>query len=49
MKNFIIITLSIIILYLLLKNADAIKGILESVTKTFGDSFNAVTEVGDFK
>lgn len=49
MKTFIIITLSIIILYLVFKNVDALKGILDSVTKTFGDSFNAVTEVGDFK
>lgn len=49
MKTFVIITLSIIILYLLFKNIEPLKGVLETVTKTFGDSFNAVTEVGDFK
>ena len=49
MKTFVILTLTLVILYLVIKNNEALKGIIESVTGTFKDSFNAVTEVGDFK
>lgn len=49
MKTFVILTLTLIILYLVIKNSEALKGVIESVTGTFRDSFNAVTEVGDFK
>lgn len=49
MKKFVLITLGLIILYLLWKNADTLKEILTKVTGTFNDSFKAVTEVGDFK
>jgi len=49
MKTFVLLTIAFIILYLVIKNSEALKGIIESVTGTFRDSFNAVTEVGDFK
>lgn len=49
MKRFVIITLSIIIIALLLKNVDVLKQIIKTVTDIFGKSFRAVTEVGDFK
>lgn len=49
MKRFVLITLAIIILYLLFKNTETLKKIFETVTGLFRDSFNAVTEVGEFK
>ena len=49
MKRFVLITLAVVIVYLLFKNTDTLKKILETVTALFRDSFNAVTEVGEFK
>jgi hypothetical protein len=49
MKKFVLLTLAVVILYLLFKNTETLKKILETVTGLFRDSFNAVTEVGEFK
>lgn len=49
MRKIVLITLGLIILYLVWKNADTLKTILKTVTDLFGQSFKAVTEVGDFK
>ena len=49
MRKIVLITLGLIILYLVYKNADTLKTILKTVTDLFGKSFQAVTEVGDFK
>lgn len=49
MKKFILITLGIVIVALILRNADAYGKIIETVTGLFGKSFKAVTEVGNFK
>jgi len=49
MRKFILITLAVIILYLLWKNADVLKTTLTTVTGLFRESFTAVTEVGEFK
>jgi hypothetical protein len=49
MRKFILITLALVILYLVWKNADVLKSVLTSVTGTFRESFTAVTEVGEFK
>lgn len=49
MQKIVLITLGLIILYLVWKNADVLKTILETVTDLFGQSFKAVTEVDDFK
>lgn len=48
MKRIIVITLALVILVLLLRNVDAMKQIIGSVTGLFARSFEAVTEVGDF-
>jgi hypothetical protein len=49
MKKFVLITLVIIIIALLIRNANAYGQIIKTVTGLFGKSFKAVTEVGDFK
>ncbi len=49
MKKFVLITLAIIIIALLIRNANAYGQIIQTVTGLFGKSFKAVTEVGDFK
>jgi hypothetical protein len=49
MKKFIFITMAIVIIALIIRNADAYGQIIQSVTGLFGKSFKAVTEVGDFK
>lgn len=49
MRKFVLITLALVILYLLWKNADVLKTTLETVTGLFRQSFTAVTEVGEFK
>ena len=49
MRKFIIISLGLVILYLLWKNADVLKTTITTVTGLFNDSFKAVTEVGEFK
>lgn len=49
MRKFVLITLAVIIVYLVWKNADVLKTVLKTVTGTFDQSFKAVTEVGDFK
>jgi hypothetical protein len=49
MKKFVIITLAIVIIALLIRNADVYGKIIQTVTGLFGKSFKAVTEVGDFK
>lgn len=48
MKKFIIITLTIIIMGLLLRNAYPFAAIIKAVTDLFGQSFKAVTSVGNF-
>lgn len=49
MRKFILITLGIVILYLIWKNADVLKTVLTTVTGLFDQSFKSVTEVGEFK
>lgn len=49
MRKFVLITLAIVILYLVWKNADVLKTTLRTVTGLFNDSFKSVTEVGEFK
>jgi hypothetical protein len=49
MKRVVIVTLGLVILYLVWKNADVLKTTLTTVTGLFNDSFKAVTEVGEFK
>lgn len=49
MRKFILITLAFVILYLVWKNTDALKSVLQTVTGLFKQSFDAVTEVGEFK
>ena len=49
MRKFILITLAIVILYLVWKNADVLKNVLTTVTGLFDRSFKSVTEVGEFK
>lgn len=49
MRKFVLITLGVIILYLVWKNASVLKTTLTTVTGLFNDSFKAVTEVGEFK
>lgn len=49
MRKIIIISLGLVILYLLWKNADVLKTTITTVTGLFNDSFKAVTEVGEFK
>jgi len=49
MRKFVLITLGVIILYLVWKNAAVLKTTLTTVTGLFNDSFKAVTEVGEFK
>lgn len=49
MKNFVIVTLALVIVVLLWRNVDVFSKVIKSVTRLFGDSFEAVTEVGDFK
>jgi len=41
-------TLTIVIVILLLRNVNAFSEIIKTVTDTFGKSFKAVTDVGDF-
>lgn len=48
MKKFIVITLAIIIVALLIRNADVYKQIIVTVSDLFGKSFRAVTNVGNF-
>jgi hypothetical protein len=49
MKKFVLITLAIVIIALLIRNADAYGKIIQTVTDLFGKSFKAVTQVGDLK
>lgn len=49
MRKIIIISLGLVILYLVWKNADVLKTTITTVTGLFNDSFKAVTEVGEFK
>jgi len=49
MKRFIVITLGLVILVLLLRNVEVLKRVITTVTDLFGQSFRAVTEVGEFK
>jgi len=49
MKKFIFLSLGLVIILLLFKNADIYKQIIKTVTDLFGNSFRAVTGVGDFK
>lgn len=49
MKKFVIITLAIVIIALLIRNADVFKKVIDTTTGIFGKSFRTVTEVGNFK
>ncbi len=49
MKKFILITLSIVIIALLIRDADAYGKIITTVTDLFNKSFKAVTETGNIK
>lgn len=49
MKSFIYITLALAIVVLLWRNAGKLSKVIDSITGLFGESFEAVTEVGDFK
>jgi hypothetical protein len=49
MRKFVLITLALVILYLVWKNADVLKSVLTTVNGLFRESFTAVTEVGEFK
>jgi hypothetical protein len=49
MRKFVLITLALVILYLVWKNAETLKTVLTTVTGLFRQSFTAVTEVGEFK
>jgi hypothetical protein len=48
MKKFIVITLAIIIIALILRNAEPFTVIIKTVSDLFGASFRAVTNVGSF-
>lgn len=47
MKQFVIITLAVVIVILLLRNTETFAKIIKTVTDFFGQAFSAVTEVGD--
>lgn len=49
MRKFVIITLAVVIVVLLLRNTPAFAQVIKTVTDLFGQSFRAVTQVGDFK
>lgn len=49
MKRFVIVTLTLVIIVLLLRNAAVLGVVIKTATGLFGESFKAVTEVGDFK
>jgi hypothetical protein len=49
MKKFIVITLAFVIVALILKNVEVFAAIIKFTSEQFGKSFNAVTNVGDFK
>lgn len=48
MKNFVIITLALVIVVLLLRNTEVFAQTVKTVTDLFGEAFKAVTDVGDF-
>lgn len=49
MRRLVVITLAVVIVVLLLRNTAAFAQIIKTVTDLFGQSFRAVTNVGDFK
>lgn len=49
MKKFVFITLALVIVVLLLRNADAFARVIKTVTGLFGESFRAATDVAEFK
>lgn len=49
MRKFVLITLAVVIFVLLFRNTAAVKQIITSATALFRQSFDAVTEVGEFK
>ena len=48
MKNFVIITLALVIAVLLLRNTEVFAQVVKTVTDVFGQAFRAVTDVEDF-
>ena len=48
MKNFVIITLALVIAVLLLRNTEVFAQVIATVTDLFGQAFRAVTSVEDF-
>lgn len=49
MKKLVIVTLALVIVVLLWRNVEAFSRVVKSFTGLFSESFEAVTEVGDFK
>jgi hypothetical protein len=49
MRRFITISLGVVIIILLFRNAEVIRQIIKTTTDIFGKSFKAVTSVGEFK
>jgi hypothetical protein len=49
MKKFVLITFVIVIVALLIRNADVYANIIKTVTDLFGKSFRAVTDIGETK
>ena len=49
MRPFVVITLAIVIVLLIFRNADVFSGIIATVTDMFGKSFKAVTSADNFK
>lgn len=48
MKNFVIITLALVIVVLLLRNTETFARVVKTATDFFGEAFRAVTNVEDF-
>lgn len=49
MRKLVLITLAVVILVLLLRNAEAVKQVVKSASGFFKQSFDAVTSAENFK